>query len=302
MSSNKPTNPNPNDPKATPKEPTSSKLEKSKSFTLKDFDETPDESWSETELNTYAKHHHNQFRHHDKKAAIHVRRLGAALVQLRPNFDYGQWEPALKKLGISVTTAWRAMKLFESATEEQVAKLKIVAAYEKYGLFDSKKMPSSEAVETDQSPASAMKPATRTIPKVSDTEPVIENDTATDILAEMSILNDWTMEQQSEFVEKFLATSAPGDKYGDSTREMLTAIDSSGSVPAFRAFLESQLTPSNSTAKPKLFIPTASEEVVLTTEDIEAVTIFTRSVGGWSRAEEVFFLAKKQWEENRANQ
>ena len=40
MSSNEPTNQNPNDRKASPKKPASSKPEKSKNFSVKEFDET----------------------------------------------------------------------------------------------------------------------------------------------------------------------------------------------------------------------------------------------------------------------
>ena len=194
------------------------------------------------------------------------------------------------------------MKLFELATEQQVEKLGIVAAYEKYGLSDSKKMPSSETDETDQSPASAMQPATRTIPTVIDAELVIETDTAVDILADLSIPNDWATEQQADFVKNFLATSAPAAQYGDTTREMLAAIDSSGSLPAFRAFLESQLMPTNGTTKPKIFIPTSSEESIISTDEFDAVTFFVSSVGGWQRAETVFLHAKKRVGRKWANQ
>ncbi len=105
-----------------------------KPFTLKGL---PNPSWSQDQLVEGARYQWEQVQAAEKKAAVHVFRLGAALAILKPRMKKRRgWGQFVKKLHLSGATAWRAMELFTRAkTEDQVASLPITEAYEKFGII-----------------------------------------------------------------------------------------------------------------------------------------------------------------------
>lgn len=71
-----------------------------------------------------------------RRTAVEVHRIGHALSlaqeQTKPR---GQWTRWLAKHGIPRMTAWEAIKLYQSATEAEVAKLTITEAKMKFGIY-----------------------------------------------------------------------------------------------------------------------------------------------------------------------
>lgn len=103
----------------------------------------PTPYWSQKQLVEAARYQWGQLQAAEKKAAVHVFRLGAALVLLKPSLKkQRRWAKFLKDLHISEATAWRATELFTRAkTEEQVAFLTITEAYEKFGIIAQPQIP-----------------------------------------------------------------------------------------------------------------------------------------------------------------
>jgi hypothetical protein len=121
--------------------------ESSECFTVKHSD-IPNEAWTTKKLTVFAQKQIEQISIHEKKVAIHVRRLGHALTILRDP-KRGSYRKLLKTLGVSVATAWRATELFRrTESEEQVANLGITEAYIKYGII--RRSPDEEGNEEQQ--------------------------------------------------------------------------------------------------------------------------------------------------------
>jgi len=97
----------------------------------------PTPSWTEKQLVEGARFQWKELQAAEKKAAVHVFRLGAALILLKSSLKKRRsWGKFLKDLHISEATAWRATELFMRAkTEDQVAFLTITEAYEKFGII-----------------------------------------------------------------------------------------------------------------------------------------------------------------------
>lgn len=97
----------------------------------------PDDSWSLERLAEYISAQHISFQGLARKTAVHQRRLGHALslayVQIKANS--GSFKQFLAEHSISVTTAWRARKLYEStSSEEELDELSISQAYVQAGM------------------------------------------------------------------------------------------------------------------------------------------------------------------------
>jgi len=128
-----------NDNGKTTKSPDSGK----KPFSVKGL---PTPSWTEKQLVEGARYHWGQAQAFEKKAAVHVFRLGAALFLLKPLMKKRRkWGKFLKEMNLSSASAWRAMELFTRAkTENQVAFLTITDAYKKYGISIQAQIPADD--------------------------------------------------------------------------------------------------------------------------------------------------------------
>ncbi len=71
-----------------------------------------------------------------RRTAVEVHRIGHALylarAKTKPTRQWGKW---LAKHGIPKMTAWEAIRLYESAPEKEVAKLTIMEAKMKFGIY-----------------------------------------------------------------------------------------------------------------------------------------------------------------------
>jgi hypothetical protein len=120
-------------------------LDLSKSFTVKDLASPPDPTWTIDQLNDYERHHYEQFIMLGKRKAVHLYRLGEALMIAKGKCEHGEWGKYLKSLGISEATASRARALVKLATSiEAVTELGITEAYIEYGILKSNDAESDE--------------------------------------------------------------------------------------------------------------------------------------------------------------
>ena len=112
-------------------------------FTVKGL---PDPSWTEKQLAEAARYQWGEIQIGEKKLAIHVFRLGAALNLLKPSLKKKrQWEKFLKEMGLSTASAWRAMELCQRAkTEDQVIGLSITESYLTFGILSQPKVPNDD--------------------------------------------------------------------------------------------------------------------------------------------------------------
>jgi len=107
--------------------------EKSKSFSVKDL---PRKNWSVQTLAHYCQQQHAEIVKQKQRVALHVYRLGQALIWAKEKIKHGEWEKWLKNNGISSATASRAVALVERAGgAEEVERIGIVEAYIKYGIL-----------------------------------------------------------------------------------------------------------------------------------------------------------------------
>ena len=103
-------------------------------------------SFTQKQLIECARYQWGQLQAAEKKAAVHVFRLGAALALLKPSLKkQRRWGKVLKDLHIAEATAWRATELFTRAkTEDQVALLTITEAYLAFGILGQLEIPADE--------------------------------------------------------------------------------------------------------------------------------------------------------------
>jgi hypothetical protein len=128
----------------------------SKSLTVKDFDSPPDPTWTLDQLNEYERHHHEQFVILGKRKAVHLYRLGEALIIANEKCVHGEWGKYLKSVGISESTFCRARDLVKRAPSiEAVTELGITEAYIKYGILKS------NDVDPDEDPIDGKKPTAK---------------------------------------------------------------------------------------------------------------------------------------------
>ena len=103
----------------------------------------PDESWILNRIAQYVLLGIEKIARLDAKAkqlnrreAVEVHRIGHALsIARKTTISLGQWGKWLTKHHIPRTTAWEAIKLYESASEEEMAKLTITEAKMKFGIY-----------------------------------------------------------------------------------------------------------------------------------------------------------------------
>jgi hypothetical protein len=71
-----------------------------------------------------------------RRTAVETHRIGHALaIVQKKTKPFGQWTKWLAKHGIPRMTAWEAIKLYESASEEEIATLTITEAKVKFGIY-----------------------------------------------------------------------------------------------------------------------------------------------------------------------
>lgn len=103
----------------------------------------PSDSWNLDQLAEYVQRSLATIAQLDAKArqlgcrtAVETHRLGHALsIVQRKTKLLGQWTKWLTKHRIPRTTAWEAVKLYESASEEELAELTINEAKVKFGIY-----------------------------------------------------------------------------------------------------------------------------------------------------------------------
>jgi len=119
----------------------------------------PNDTWRLDELARYALDGLDKIRQLGRRTSVETHRVGHALSiaqqKTKPKRQWGQW---LAKYKISRTTAWEAIKLFESATEEEISQLTITDAKIKYGVYsefmvdDKAEQETAVERETDSDP------------------------------------------------------------------------------------------------------------------------------------------------------
>ncbi len=132
-----------NNGKATRPAPKSSPNGGKKPFSVQGL---PHASLSEKQLVQCARYQRKELLAAEKKAAVHVYRLGVALAILKPNLKKRrQWAKFLNDLGIAEATAWRATELYRRAErEEKVALFTITEAYLHFGIVTQPEVPADD--------------------------------------------------------------------------------------------------------------------------------------------------------------
>jgi hypothetical protein len=96
----------------------------------------PNDTWRLDELARYALDGLDKIRQLGRRTSVETWRVGHALSivqqKTKPKRQWGQW---LAKHEISRTIAWEAIRLFEAATEDEVAELTISEAKIRYGIY-----------------------------------------------------------------------------------------------------------------------------------------------------------------------
>ena len=96
----------------------------------------PSETWNLRQLAKYVVARLDKIERLDRRTSVETHRLGHALsITQQKTKPFGQWMKWLTKHGIPRTTAWEAIRLFESASEEEVSLLTIREAKIKYGIY-----------------------------------------------------------------------------------------------------------------------------------------------------------------------
>ena len=96
----------------------------------------PSETWNLRQLAKYVVARLDKIQRLGRRTSVETHRVGHALSivqqKTKPNRQWTKW---LTKHGIPRTTAWEAIRLFESATEEEMSTLTIMEAKIKYGIY-----------------------------------------------------------------------------------------------------------------------------------------------------------------------
>ena len=103
----------------------------------------PNETWELDRLAEYVltglakvAQRERKIRQLNRRTAVETHRIGHALSLAREKTKpTGRWTRWLTKHGIPTTTAWEAIKLFEAASEEDVAAMTISEAKARYGIY-----------------------------------------------------------------------------------------------------------------------------------------------------------------------
>ena len=96
----------------------------------------PNENWNLSQLAKYVLTRLDKIEQLGRRTSVETHRLGHALSIIQQKTKpFGKWTKWLAKHEIPRTTAWEAIRLFESATEEEVAELTITEAKIRYGIY-----------------------------------------------------------------------------------------------------------------------------------------------------------------------
>ena len=104
---------------------------------VNDFDDVPppDKAWTPNKLGQYAAEQNEQLKLVNRRLAIHVYRLGQALILAKAKTKHGKWGGFLRKYRISHATWIRAKQLAERATEADLRKVGLTESYVKFGIL-----------------------------------------------------------------------------------------------------------------------------------------------------------------------
>ena len=110
----------------------------------------PAETWSLPQLAKYVLTRLDKIQQLGRRTAVETHRLGHALsIAQQKTKPFGQWSKWLAKHEIPRTTAWEAIRLFESASEEEISQLTITEAKVKFGIYSEFMLDDDDEQETD---------------------------------------------------------------------------------------------------------------------------------------------------------
>jgi hypothetical protein len=96
----------------------------------------PDENWTLEQLGQYIVAGLDKVTRLSRRTSVETWRVGHALsIVQHKTKPFGQWTKWLAKHDIARMTAWEAIRLHESATEEEIAELTITEAKTKFGIY-----------------------------------------------------------------------------------------------------------------------------------------------------------------------
>ena len=96
----------------------------------------PSETWNLKQLTRYVVTGLDKIQRLSRRTSVETHRVGHALsIVQQKTKPFGKWTKWLVKHDIPRMTAWEAIKLYESASEEEVAKLTITEAKVKFGIY-----------------------------------------------------------------------------------------------------------------------------------------------------------------------
>ena len=109
----------------------------------------PNGDWNLPQLTRYVLTRLDNIGRLGRRTSVETHRLGNALsIVQRKTKPLGKWMKWLSKHNIPSTTAWEAIKLFEAASEEEVAELPITEAKIKYGIYPEFMLDEDDEQET----------------------------------------------------------------------------------------------------------------------------------------------------------
>jgi hypothetical protein len=96
----------------------------------------PNDDWNLSQLVKYVQIRLDKIQRLGRRTSVETHRLGHALSIIQQKTKpFGKWTKWLAKHNIPRQTAWEAIKLYESATEDEVAELTITDAKIKFGIY-----------------------------------------------------------------------------------------------------------------------------------------------------------------------
>ena len=109
----------------------------------------PNDTWRLDELARYALDGLDKIQRLGRRTAVETHRVGHALLivqqKTKPKRQWLRW---LANYNIPRQTAWEAIRLFESATEEEISQLTITEAKVKYGVYSEFMVEDDDEQET----------------------------------------------------------------------------------------------------------------------------------------------------------
>jgi len=109
----------------------------------------PNDTWRLDELARYALDGLDKIQQLGRRTAVETHRVGHALsIVQQKTKPKRQWLRWLAKYNIPRQTAWEAIRLFESATEEDISQLTITEAKIKFGIYSEFMLDDDDEQET----------------------------------------------------------------------------------------------------------------------------------------------------------